>query len=38
MMASSMVEGFEIDSFGAALLFSLAISCFNALLDYLFDT
>lgn len=38
MIASSIVDGFEVDSFGSALLFSLAISCFNALLDYLFDT
>jgi len=38
LMASAMISGFDIDSFGDALLFSFAISIINALLDFLFDT
>jgi len=38
LMASWLVDGFEVDSFGAALLFSFALTCVNAVLDYLFDT
>jgi|GEM_PF-216196 len=36
MLASWLVTGFEVETFGAALIFSFAISCINALLDYLF--